>query len=203
MAGLGNPGEKYNGTRHNYGFSFIDMILADAERRGTLDVLNGKKFNGLLYRVNLPELDSPWLCVKPLTYMNNSGDCIQPLLSWYGMPGSKLLVAHDELDIKPGQLKLKFGGGNAGHRGLESISQRLASSDYYRLRIGIGKPPQKDNILNWVLGKANDSVMKISLDSAKEVFLLFVQKGLSCAQSAAKKFSDKNSIGEVASPHIC
>lgn len=189
VAGLGNPGSKYAGTLHNCGFMFLDRLLALAEKEGSVEALPGRKFDAELWRFTLPEAEKPWLACKPQTFMNESGRAIQAILSWYKLPPAGLLVAQDEMDIPPGQLRFKFGGGLAGHNGLVSIAQCLATRDFYRLRIGIGHPFRKEETLEWVLGRPQaEAEKKISraLGEAVEVFRAFLLKGDAAAVEMAR-----------------
>ena len=102
LAGLGNPGSQYDGTRHNCGFLLVDALCRKAEAEGRLQTMNGSKFSCELLRVDLPELRGPWLVAKPQTFMNLSGQSVQPLLAWHKIPPNRLVVAHDELDIPAG-----------------------------------------------------------------------------------------------------
>ncbi len=172
VAGLGNPGAKYAGTRHNMGFIFADNLLEKARKSGWADELNGKKFNALLWRIHMPDLDGDWLVAKPLTFMNDSGNALRPLLAWHNLNPDQLVVVHDEMDIPAGSLRFKFGGGLAGHNGLASIASQLGTKDFYRLRIGIGKPLHKEDTLSWVLGVPQDpdrkkieKIMPLALDA--------------------------------------
>lgn len=188
VAGLGNPGRKYDGTRHNIGYMFVDMLLDLALREGDFDSLNGKKFNAELWRVELPQLDGRWLVAKPLTYMNDSGRSIQPLLAWHGLRPGELVVVQDEMDIPAGSLRFRFGGGLAGHRGLLSISQCLGRPDFYRLRIGIGKPSQKEDTLAWVLGLPNAhdrNLIRAAMPFALNTLFIFSRDGLAPAAQYA------------------
>lgn len=154
IVGLGNPGAQYRGTRHNIGFMSVQLLLEEVER-GTgqsPEQLSGAKFNALLWRIRIPN-GGVWLVAEPQTFMNLSGDAVQPLMAWYGLKPEQLLVIHDELDLEPGRLKLKKGGGAAGHRGIKSIQQRLGSPEFYRLRVGIGKPEDREQVNAWVLGR--------------------------------------------------
>ena len=129
------------------------------------------------------------LCAKPLTFMNASGRCVQPLLAWHKVGWDKLIVIHDELDIPAGQIRCKFGGGNAGHNGLKSISAQLGSNDFLRIRIGIGRPPHTNTVINWVLGHpTSDERENIALAEAKalDVLACYFQKGLEAAVSLAR-----------------
>lgn len=192
VAGLGNPGTRYAGTRHNCGFMFIDKLLELAKINGDVEELNGKKFNALLFKISLPSLRGAWLAAKPLTFMNDSGKSIQPMLNWHNLTAKDLVVAQDELDIPPGELRFKFGGGLAGHNGLISIVNYLGIKDFYRIRIGIGKPMLKSDMLNWVLGKpAPEDREKIShiIDLAVETFFIFSNDGLQRAMEFAHRAS--------------
>ncbi|WP_300809315.1 aminoacyl-tRNA hydrolase [uncultured Desulfovibrio sp.] len=190
LAGLGNPGSQYDGTRHNCGFLLVDALCRKAEAEGRLQTMNGSKFSCELLRVDLPELRGPWLVAKPQTFMNLSGQSVQPLLAWHKIPPNRLVVAHDELDIPAGHLRFKFGGGNAGHNGLKSISQLLGTPDFYRLRIGIGRPQHKGDVTNWVLGRpSGDDAAAIDkgLANALDVLFTFAAHGLERAARAAQQ----------------
>lgn len=197
VAGLGNPGPKYHDTRHNMGFIFIDELLDKARQTGSVEQLNGKKFHSGLWRVSMPELDGTWLAAKPLTFMNDSGRAIQPLLSWHNLPPEHLVVVQDEMDIPAGSLRFKYGGGLAGHNGLLSIAQHTGTRDFCRLRIGIGKPEQKDATLAWVLGRPGESdwrLIKRIMPYALETFYIYAEQGLAPAMQyahAAAKNADE------------
>ncbi|MBO4314055.1 MAG: aminoacyl-tRNA hydrolase [Desulfovibrio sp.] len=190
LVGLGNPGKEYAHTRHNCGFDFVSALLSHAERTGTVRPMNGAKFSCELWQIAMPELEGTWLCATPLTFMNLSGQSVQPLLAWHKIAASQLVVVHDELDIPTGEVRFKFGGGNAGHNGLKSISQQLGSPDFYRLRMGIGRPEHKSDVINWVLGRpaAED---RDKIDSAREkamqVLFTFSSEGLDAAVRLVKK----------------
>lgn len=194
-AGLGNPGPQYSQSRHNCGFMFIDELIGLGRAEGRVEELSGKKFNCRLWRLSLPRLNGDWLCCEPQTFMNNSGEAIQPLLAWLKEPPDSLLVIHDELDIPPGEIRLKFGGGLAGHNGLASIARLLGSPDFYRLRIGIGKPPSKDSIIPWVLGKPAGKDRELvgrAVAEAVECFFIFANKGFKDAAQYARDVSREN-----------
>ncbi len=194
-AGLGNPGPQYDKSRHNCGFIFIDELIALAREDGVAEEMNGKKFNCRLWRISLPQLSGNWLCMEPLTFMNNSGLALQPLMNWYKLSPQQLLVIHDELDIPPGEIRFKFGGGLAGHNGLASIARLLGSQDFFRLRIGIGKPVNKENIINWVLGHPvgeEQELLDKIMPEALECFFIFSNKGLAAAAQYARDVSREN-----------
>ncbi len=189
LAGLGNPGAQYDGTRHNRGFLLADALCRKAAATGRVQSMHGGKFACELFRVDLPELRGPWLVAKPQTFMNLSGECVQPLLAWHKLPPDRLVVAHDELDIPAGQLRFKFGGGNAGHNGLKSISQLLGTPDFYRLRIGIGRPQHRGDVTSWVLGRpSGDDAAAVAsvIDRALDVLFAFAAGGLERAVRTAR-----------------
>ena len=188
--GLGNPGPEYAHTRHNSGFDVLDLLLEDAIKVGRCHELCGTKFSGQLWQVEGNILTGNWLCIKPQTFMNLSGRCVQATLSFYKLTPKHLVVIHDELDLPAGELRFKFSGGDAGHNGLKSISQCLGTNDYYRLRIGIGKPEHKSAMLSWVLGKAEgEDATKLALSHKKalEVLNCFSKNGVEEATALAKR----------------
>lgn len=194
LVGLGNPGPPYEGTRHNVGFALADALLADAQRLGRVESCGGGKFQCALWRATLGTLPGWWLVAKPQTYMNDSGLCVQPLLAWHKIPPAALVVLHDELDIAPGALRFKFGGGNAGHNGLRSITQHVGTPDFYRLRLGIGRPlghgAGRGDVTPWVLGRpASDDRRAIeeSLPLALRTLEIFAKEGLKPAVAFAAK----------------
>ena len=148
IAGLGNPEKKYSNTLHNAGFWFVDEIAS----QNNVEFSKDSKFNLDICQVNLCKNDI-WL-IKPQSYMNNSGGPIAAFLNYYKIPTFKMLVAHDEIDLSPNSIKLKIGGGHAGHNGLRDISKDIGS-DYIRLRFGIGHPPNKAQTNSWVIKKPN------------------------------------------------
>ena len=189
-AHVGNPGNQYAGTRHNCGFAFVESLLDHARREGgQVQSQNGGKFSCELWRLRYDGLPGDWLATMPQTFMNLSGQCVQPLLAWHKIRPDQLVVVHDELDIPAGELRFKKGGGNAGHNGLKSITQLLGTPDFYRLRIGIGRPPQKGDVINWVLGRPcseDADKIRIATDKALEVLEIFAKKGLEAAVRATR-----------------
>lgn len=151
IVGLGNPGRDYEGTRHNAGFCFVERIAA--EHGGRFQA--APKFFGELCRLSLHGHDVRLL--KPATYMNHSGRSIAAVARYFDITPSNILVAYDELDLPPGQLKLKFGGGHAGHNGIRDTLAALASRDFWRLRIGIGHPGHKEQVVGYVLSRASQA----------------------------------------------
>lgn len=149
IVGLGNPGPKYTETRHNAGFWFIEEVA----RKYSATFRPDKKFHGEVAKISL-EGKEIWL-LKPGTFMNRSGLSVQSLLSFYRFTAEQLLVAHDEIDLPPGTAKLKTGGGHGGHNGLRDIISQLGSKDFHRLRIGVGHPGSKDQVVDYVLHDAS------------------------------------------------
>jgi PTH1 family peptidyl-tRNA hydrolase len=147
LVGLGNPGSEYEGTRHNAGFGWADS----AARELKLSLAMDRSYHGQVARGQVRG-QTVWL-LKPQTFMNLSGKSVAALARFFKIQPAEILVAHDELDLPPGQVKLKFGGGHAGQNGLRDIHAQLGSSEYWRLRIGIGHPGDKSEVSNWVLGK--------------------------------------------------
>ena len=148
IVGLGNPGPKYAQTRHNVGFLFVDEL---ARSKGAMFRLESK-FHGELCKLHLDGREL-WL-LKPMTFMNRSGQAVAALARFYKIPPEAILVAHDELDIPVGQLRLKKGGGHGGHNGLRDIISQLGSREFLRLRIGIDHPGHASEVSNYVLSKA-------------------------------------------------
>ena len=147
FVGLGNPGPEYQATRHNAGFWWIDALARELK----VALLAEKAFHGMVARTTLD--GQPLWLLKPQTFMNLSGRSVAALARFYKILPEEILVAHDELDIVPGQLKLKRGGSHAGHNGLRDIHDQLGTDDYWRLRLGIGHPGVKAEVINWVLKK--------------------------------------------------
>lgn len=144
IVGLGNPGDKYEQTRHNAGFWFVDEVA----RQYGVEFRPETKFLGLAARVQSNGMDF-WL-LKPTTFMNRSGQSIQALAKFYKIPVENILVVHDELDLSPGTAKLKVGGGHGGHNGLRDMIAAM-DKNFMRLRLGIGHPGHKDMVVDYVL----------------------------------------------------
>ena len=165
IVGLGNPGDKYEATRHNAGFWLIDVIAAQTACKLALDA----KMFGIVGKLDTEK----WL-LKPTTFMNGSGKAVAALAHYYKILPSEILVAHDELDLPTGRAKLKFGGGHGGHNGLRDIHAALGTADYWRLRLGINHPgpssPNKANeVINYVLKaptKAENDALQASIHAA-------------------------------------
>ncbi|WCT23393.1 aminoacyl-tRNA hydrolase [Acidovorax temperans] len=147
FVGLGNPGSDYEATRHNAGFWWIDALARELK----VSLVPERSYYGLAGRTSVNG-QSVWL-LQPQTFMNLSGKSVASLARFFKIQPEEILVVHDELDLPPGQVKLKRGGSHAGHNGLRDIHAQLGSPDYWRLRIGIGHPGEKSEVANWVLKK--------------------------------------------------
>ncbi len=143
LVGLGNPGDKYERTRHNVGFMAAEAI---AERYGAAQWR--KRFQGLAAEVDIGRMR--YLILKPATYMNELGRAVSEAIRFYKISPADVIVFHDEIDLEPGKVRVKFGGGHAGHNGLKSISAHIGN-DYQRVRIGVGHPGHRDAVVNYVL----------------------------------------------------
>lgn len=169
IVGLGNPGQKYEATRHNAGFWFVERLAA---KSGTV-LRKDAKFQALVGRHGTGGV---WL-VLPQNYMNSSGRPVQMMASFFKIAPADILVVHDELDFPPGVVKMKQGGGIAGHNGLKDISGRLGSHEYWRLRIGIGHPGERDAVTDYVLhkpGQEERAAIDAAIDRALEVVPLLL-----------------------------
>lgn len=146
IVGLGNPGEEYEGTRHNAGFETVDRIAAE------LGVTYWKSECGACTAKGAYR-DVDVVLAKPQSFMNTSGGPVKKLMDAYGVPADHVVVIHDELDIPAGTIRVKLGGGHAGHNGLRSICDKTGTRDWYRVRIGIGRPPGRMAVTDWVLSR--------------------------------------------------
>ena len=145
IVGLGNPTARYEKTRHNAGFWFVERV-ADSLRA---PLREETRFSGLLGRYDGG--GKPLFLLKPSTYMNRSGQSVAAVANFYKIPPSAVLVVHDELDLPPGSVRLKQGGGHGGHNGLRDLIAQLGSPDFHRLRFGIGHPGERSAVVNYVL----------------------------------------------------
>ncbi len=147
IVGLGNPGPEYDRTRHNAGFWLVDELARDLK----VALQPERGYHGLVARANWQ--GRPLWLLEPQTYMNLSGKSVAALARFFKIEPGEILVAHDELDLLPGQAKLKLGGSHAGHNGLKDIQAQLGTNAFWRLRLGIGHPGVKAEVINWVLQK--------------------------------------------------
>jgi len=155
LVGLGNPGDKYQATRHNSGFWWIDQLAASTNSKLVMDA----KFLGLAGKY----FDTDTWLLKPTTFMNASGKAVAALANYYKILPEQILVVHDELDLPPDTVKLKKGGGHGGHNGLKDITAALGTADFWRLRLGIGHPGDRNEVINFVL-KAPSKDEKLAIN---------------------------------------
>ena len=134
VVGLGNPGEKYAKTRHNIGFMILDEII----KKYIVSPKTNKKLGAILYN-----LDKERVLLKPTTFMNSSGGPVANMVRFYKLDPDKLLVVHDDVDLAFGQVKIQFGKSSAGHRGVQSIINKLGTDEFTRVRVGVGRPPER------------------------------------------------------------
>jgi PTH1 family peptidyl-tRNA hydrolase len=177
IAGLGNPGSKYERTLHNAGFWFVDALA----RKFGGDFRHDKKFDAETCRISVGR-DEIWIA-KPQSYMNDSGRPVRALLDYYRIDAGELLVAHDEIDLPPGTLRLKQGGGHGGHNGLRDII-RHCGPDFMRLRIGVGHPGSKDLVTGYVLKPGSpetEAAIERNIDDALAVMPVLLDEGLNAA----------------------
>ena len=181
VAGLGNPGEEYADTRHNAGFKAIDVLASHA---GVSYWKNQAGAEVALINVNDPEAEGgkrEVLLVKPQSYMNTSGGPISKLCAQYKVKPEELLVIHDELDIHAGDVRVKVGGGHAGHNGLRSIIDKLGSRDFSRIRAGIGDPPGRMPVADFVLKQLRSREAEdfaVMTNQAAEAAALAITRGV-------------------------
>ncbi|MEW6776960.1 MAG: aminoacyl-tRNA hydrolase [Bdellovibrionota bacterium] len=154
VVGLGNPGARYRATRHNAGFWVVDCLAALWQVK-----LKAGRWQGLEARAE-PAGMGQVLLLEPQTYMNESGRSIAPLARMHKLAPEDVIVVHDDLDLVPGRIQVKRGGSSGGHNGLKSIEQEWGETDYYRVRVGIGRPPRGTDVVNYVLGRPPDAEWK-------------------------------------------
>ena len=163
IVGLGNPGPQYLKTRHNAGFWLLDRLAAQYQISFRVDA----KYKSELAKVTL-ERHPIWL-LKPLSFMNKSGAAVAALANFYKIPQHAILIAHDELDLPPGTVRLKRGGGHGGHNGLRDVVQMLGGSDFARIRLGIGHPGAASEVVHYVLRSAPPNEQNLLLDAIDAV----------------------------------
>jgi PTH1 family peptidyl-tRNA hydrolase len=177
IVGLGNPGKKYARTRHNVGTDAIELLA----QRLSVSLKVGRD------RAQVAETrigDHAVVLAVPTTWMNDSGEAVGPIARRYKIPAANVIVIHDELDLEPGAVKLKMGGGLAGHNGLKSISQHMGTNDYMRVRIGVGKPSTKEQGADHVLSSipaAERKILDVAVETACDAVERIMKEGLDAA----------------------
>ena len=179
VVGLGNPGDEYARTRHNVGAEVVELLA----RR------HGGKLHGTKGRARSDEVrvgDKRVALAVPLTYMNDSGEAVAGLMRRLGVEPEQIVIVHDELDLAPAVLRIKVGGGLAGHNGLRSIKQHLHTDEFMRVRIGVGKPPSKERGADHVLSrisKREREAMDVTIEEAADAVELIVSDGVATAMN--------------------
>jgi len=178
VVGLGNPGNEYARTRHNIGFMAIDRLLEmqapKVRRKCNSDVAEFQAGGRIV------------LLQKPLTYMNSSGDAVKKLCRRNKIKPSEVLVVYDDLDLKPGRLRIRFGGGSGGHNGIKSITARFGSGEYGRLRIGIGRPGSAADVADYVLqnfSENEEELLEKVVDESAKALLMLCDQGYKAAMN--------------------
>lgn len=178
IVGLGNPGREYEATRHNAGFWWVDELA----RVHNVNFKADSKFHGLNAKANLHGHEVHLL--KPQTFMNVSGRAVGAMVQFYKITAEQVMVVHDELDLPPGSAKLKLGGGHGGHNGLKDIIAHLGTKDFWRLRIGVGHPGERAEVVNFVLNaprKEERILIEDAMQRAQEVASLIIEGKLEAA----------------------
>jgi PTH1 family peptidyl-tRNA hydrolase len=180
VCGLGNPGPRYKDTRHNIGFLALERFARDCGA----DLAFRVDRDASVLTVDIPH--KRLILVMPQSFMNNSGEPVQRLAGFYKVPLERIVVLHDELDIPLGSIRVKQGGGAGGHNGVRSVDQMMGSADFYRVRVGIGRPPPPLDSASWVLGMFNAEerpLVEGLCERASQATKILVNEGLIRAQN--------------------
>jgi PTH1 family peptidyl-tRNA hydrolase len=192
VVGLGNPGAEYAETRHNAGFWFCERLAGDLR----VSFSRETRYHGWLANAR----EAGVLLLMPATYMNESGRAVQAVAHFYRIEPAEILVVHDELDLPPGRVQLKFGGGLGGHNGLKSLTAHLGTQDYWRLRVGIGHPGDRNEVVNYVLKpprKEEREAIDTSLDQA---LLAWPQLARAEFNAATQRINTKPALAKEKNP---
>ena len=184
IAGLGNPGDKYKNNRHNIGFQIIDTYLTFFSQNKLID-----KFDSEYTSINFKE--NKLHIIKPKTFMNESGIAVNKCINFFKIPLENLIVIYDEMDLSPGNIKIKFGGGAAGHNGIKSIINCLGSEKFTRVRIGIGKPVNKEKINSYVLSNFTNDELNLFNEIKTNIKYIIEDLVLEGLPFAMNKFNSK------------
>jgi PTH1 family peptidyl-tRNA hydrolase len=151
IVGLGNPGPKYETTRHNAGFLLLDQLAEEFEADWSGEKFHSKVAKGTVY-------EQPCILIKPMTFMNLSGQSVGQFLKYFKLPLADMIVIHDDIDVPPSKVKARIGGGHGGHNGIRNIIDVCGSPEFHRIKVGVGKPPADDEteVVNWVLDQFTD-----------------------------------------------
>jgi len=185
VVGLGNPGPAYAGHRHNVGYLVVDELTR--RTGGRFSAAKSLRAETAEVRLGLPGVETPRIVLaKSRTFMNETGGAVARLLGYYKVDLDQLIVAHDELDLDPGQLRVKFGGGDNGHNGLRSIRGSLGSGEFYRVRVGVGRPPGRQDPIDFLLSNFPASARQavaVEVNRAADAVESLVTAGLERTQN--------------------
>lgn len=187
VVGLGNPGKEYKNTRHNFGFLVVDQVALDLQGK-----FKKSQFKGEVAEVSHEGVRL--FLLKPQTYMNLSGEAVWKVLSFYKKKLSDLWVVHDDLDLELGRIKLGFGGAAGGHKGIQSIIDSLGSGDFNRVRLGIGRPLEKEDTVDYVLrpfAREEKDILEKTIEKAIQAILYGLSHGI---ETAMNHFNQKKEI---------
>ena len=179
IVGLGNPEEEYSSTRHNMGFDTVNKLAKQYDIE-----INKKKFKGL-YGTGIIEGEKV-VILKPQTYMNLSGESIKEAIDFYKIEGKNIIIIYDDIDIKPGIIKVRKTGGPGTHNGMKSVIQNIQMKEFPRVRVGIGMPEHKNDLINYVIGKIPKEEIEIldkSTTKAKEAVIEIIKNGINRAMN--------------------
>jgi len=181
VAGLGNPGREYEGTPHNVGFQVVDFLI---EHLGISDFKS--KFRSLISSSEVS--GESCLFLKPQTYMNKSGEAVADVAKFYKIPLEKIVIISDDIDLPPGKVRFRDEGGHGGHNGLRSIIESLGNGNFHRIRFGVGRPTDKENVVGHVLGRWSEAEKKLTR-SAFNLALKEIERFLETSQFQNVSFS--------------
>ena len=183
IVGLGNPGKEYENTRHNMGFKVLNKLSKKYNIPITKSKFNGKYGTGIIENEKV-------ILLEPQTYMNLSGEAIKPMLDFYKVDYSNLLVIYDDIDTNPGKIRIRKKGGPGTHNGMKSVVSRLNSEDFPRVRVGIGMPEFKGDLVNYVIGNITDEdyeELKKGINKASEAVASIIKDGIDMAMNKYNK----------------
>lgn len=179
VVGLGNPGKEYENTRHNMGFKVLNKLSEKYNIPITKSKFNGKYGTGIIENEKV-------ILLEPQTYMNLSGEAIKPMLDFYKVAPSKLLVIYDDIDVEPGKIKIRMKGGPGTHNGMKSVVKELGTEEFPRVRVGIGQPIIKLAMIDYVIGYVPEEELKIlneGIDKAEQAVEEILKSGLNYAMN--------------------
>ena len=188
IVGLGNPGQQYDRTRHNAGFWFLDGLIMNYATSWSYE----GRFNGMVGNTLIAK--QKVVLLKPQTFMNLSGRSVGNLCRYFKFAPEEILVIHDELDFEPGVIRLKKGGGHAGHNGLRDIASTLGSNDFYRLRTGIGRPPGRQPVADYVLSAPSAHDRQMILEGFEPVYKVIDSLIEGSFEKVMNQLHDKKSL---------